>query len=163
MKGILYKYNLHGFFCFLILLFSAINGFAQKGVNVGFSKIEGFEIKSGMEPVSGMYAQTYSRKAQFDDVFVVKKAPGIKPGKLDFNRFMVISFSTSKSTTETIYKLEKIRKNQGVLEVYFVSSTQNKQMKLAKAAYCLYSTAKDESLKGMIYYLNGKVFQDVQN
>ncbi len=146
----------------IALFYHPQQGFAQASTSVGFSKLEGYAVRPGMEPAGGMTTQLFARREQFDQNFVPAPLKGRKAPYVDFNRFVVLACIAPKTNVETTLTLQKIRKNNGIMEVYFLSKTGNKS-KNAVAPCCLYTTAVDKSLSSIVYYLNGKVYLDLRN
>jgi hypothetical protein len=147
---------------FLALFFWPPFSTAQKVGLVGFSKLEGYFVKPGMEPKSGLNTQLFARKEQFDEYFISKVIPGKKISKIDFSRYVVLVCMSAKTNIETTLKLEKILKKNGTMEIYF-KAVYGKKLVSAIIPACFYITAIDKSLSGMVYYVNGKLVQDVQN
>ena len=150
-----------------VLLLLGFNVFILQGNpsqisnSIGFSKVIGYEMRPGMEPTSGFNTQIFARKEQFDQNFVSKPVKG-KASKLDFSRFILMVCTSAKSNIETTLSLQKLIKKDGVFEVYFTAK-YGKALKVPAAASCLYSTAIDKSLNGIVFYINGKMVQDVRN
>lgn len=133
---------------------------ASGEVKVGFGNLQGYAIRPKMAPKSGFNTQLFSRKDQFDEYYT--PVQGKKPGKLDFNRFVVLVCQSAPTTVETTLKLDKLVKVNGVLEVHF-SATYGPKRKDSYSPVCMYTTAVDKSLASMVYYINGKVVQDLRN
>jgi hypothetical protein len=145
----------------LILIFSTFQILWATGeVKVGFGSLQGYAIRPKMMPKSGFNTQLFSRKDQFDEYYA--PVAGKKAGKLDFNRFVVLVCQSAPTMVETTLKLDKLVKVNGVLEVHF-SATYGAKRKDSYAPVCMYTTAVDKSLASMVYYLNGKVVQDLRN
>jgi len=133
----------------------------QNGSSIGFAKIEGFFLRPEMVPKTEFNTQIFARKEQFDQHFVTRPGKG-KVSKLDFSKYIVVVCSSPKSTIETTLSLQKIIKKAGVFEIYFLAK-YGKHIKLPVSSTCLYSTAIDKSLTGIVFYVNGKLVQDVRN
>jgi hypothetical protein len=145
-----------------VIVWFPLSSFTQKPAQVGFSKLEGYFVKPGMEPKSGLNTQLFARKAQFDEYFISKVTPGKKITQLDFNRYVVLVCMSAKTNIETTMKLEKVLKKNGTMEIYF-TAVYGKKLASPIIPACFYTTAIDKSLSGMVYYINGKLVQDVQN
>ena len=145
-----------------VLVWLPLSSFKQKAAQVGFSKLEGYFVKPGMEPKSGLNTQLFARKEQFDEYFISKVIPGKKISKLDFSRYVVLVCMSAKTNVETTLKLEKVLKKNGTMEIYF-NAVYGKKLPAPIIPACFYTTAIDKSLSGMVYYINGKLVQDVQN
>lgn len=151
------------YFLFLsVFIWIPLSSSVQKPAQVGFSKLEGYFVKPGMEPKSGLNTQLFARKEQFDEYFISKVIPGKKISKLDFTRYVVLVCMSAKTNVETTLKLEKILKRNGSMEIYF-TAVYGKKLASPMIPACFYTTATDKSLSGMAYYVNGKMVQDVQN
>jgi len=145
-----------------VFVWLPLSSFTQKPAQVGFSKMEGYFVKPGMEPKTGLNTQLFARKEQFDEYFISKVMPGKKISKLDFSRYVVLVCMSAKTNVETTLKLEKVLKKNGTMEIYF-TATYGKKLPASVIPACFYTTAIDKSLSGMVYYINGKLVQDVQN
>jgi hypothetical protein len=145
-----------------VFVWLPISSFTQKSAPVGFSKLDGYFVKPGMEPKSGLNTQLFARKEQFDEYFISKVMPGKKISKLDFSRYVVLVCMSAKTNVETTLKLEKVLKKNGTMEIYF-TAVYGKKLTSPFIPACFYTTAIDKSLSGMVYYINGKLVQDVQN
>ena len=93
-------------------------------VKVSFTKLAGFTLKPEAEPKTGYFTQLFARKNKFDQHF--NGSPGKNSSQINFDKFVVIACATQKSKLETNISLEKILKNYGVLEVYFVKTVGKK-------------------------------------
>ena len=151
-------------FCLFLIAFIwfPLSSFTQKPAQVGFTKLEGYFVKPGMEPKSGLNTQLFARKEQFDEYFISKVIPGKKISRLDFTRYVVLVCMAAKTNIETTLKLEKVLKKNGTMEIYF-TAVYGKKLPASVIPACFYTTAIDKSLSGMVYYINGKMVQDVQN
>jgi len=156
------------FIVFILLIINNIynisNASAQNknggSIRVGFSKVEGYLLKPGLEPRSGYFIQLFSRKEQFDHHFIFDKAKKVKPINLKGIVVMVCAAPKSKLGTSII--LDKIIKKAGVMEVYFIKKAGKSTTNLT-TPFCMYSTGKDESLSGIDYYVDGKLEMDLRN
>jgi hypothetical protein len=135
---------------------------SQNRVKIGFAELKGYTVKAGFEPKSGYNTQLYGRKEQFFQHYKTAGTAGVKPGKVDFNRFVVLVCQSAPTKNETTLKLERLVKVQGVLEVYFTAVT-GKPRTTSYTPACMYTTALDRSLMGMVFYVNGKIVQDLRN
>ena len=147
---------------FVFLFFACVVQLALAAgeIKVGFGSLQGYIIRPKMAPKSGFNTQLFSRKEQFEEYYMT--ATGKKAGKLDFNRFVVLVCQSAPTQVETHLKLEKLVKVNGVMEVHF-SATYGAKRKDSYSPACMYTTAIDKSLASMVYYINGKVVQDLRN
>jgi hypothetical protein len=149
------------FFLFLTFGLTFHSAISQNGVNIGFAELKGYSVKAGFEPKSGYNTQLFARRDQFFQHYKPATS-GVKPGKLDFNKFVVLVCQSAPTKVETNLKLERMVKVLGTLEVYFTATT-GKTRTTAYTPSCMYTTAIDRSLNGMVFFVNGKVVQDLRN
>ena len=158
---------LHSIFSFSLVMFFAFSGmvYGQKkkatGQIIGFSKLDGYVLKPEAEPKPGVFfSELISRQVRFDETFKPVKGKKLKP--IPFNNFVVIAGALPKTKVETNLVLEKVVKNNGILEVYF-KKTEGKNPGNGKVPFCVYTTALDNSISGLDYYLNGKLEMELRN
>ena len=158
---------LHSIFSFSMVMFFVFSGmvYGQKkkatGQGIGFSKLDGYVLKPESEPKPGVFfSELISRQVRFDELFKPEKGKKLKP--IQFKNLVVVAGALPKTKLETNLVLEKIVKNKDILEVYF-KKTEGRNPGNGKAPFCLYTTALDNSISGLDYYLNGKLEMELRN
>jgi len=128
---------------------------------VNFTKLSGFTLKPEAEPRSGYFTQLFARKVQFDQHFNPDK--GKSSSLINFDKFSVLAGAVAKSKYETTISIEKIQKNKGVMEVYFITTTGKKLETRKTVPQVLYTIGQDNSIFGINYYVNGKLEMELRN
>jgi hypothetical protein len=158
LKNQMKNLNLFLFFLFIGFLCFGFRTPLQVS-KVNFTKLIGYQKKMAMSPPQS-HAQLYFRKEQFDNYF--EKSPGINQNQIQFGKDVVITMVFPKSKQETIVKLERINKVDGIWEIYFTSK-RGKTLKKEAISQGLYLAKIDSSIHGIVIYLDGKVHTDLRN
>jgi hypothetical protein len=148
-------------FSFTLVFFLGLTSFSPENqvTKVPFTKLSGYQRKMGTSPYEST-SQLYYRIEQFDSFFEAIK--GQAPGKINFGKQVVVTMVFPKSKTETIVNLERINKVDGVWEIYFTSK-KGKKLKKETISQGLYLADVDKSIHGVMFYLDGKVHNDLRN
>lgn len=134
---------------------------AQKPKTIPFSAISGYRIKSNAISGKGFNFQLYARDEAFSSSF--EKVPGAKTSsKLNFSLVSVIACIGEKTNNDARITLEKVIRKDGIMEVYF-KSTSGEKLSAPRNPFGLYSIGIDRSMSGIDYYMNGKLVQELRN
>lgn len=151
---------------FHILLFTAISiaflsfrSFVP--TPIPFQKLSGYVLNENKQPSYGNFAQLIFRDHIFS-LFFSPKNPKEKLPAIDFENQTVICLIGAKSKIETTLTLDKIVKENDKYLFYFVSK-KGKSLKTSIAPYCIYSMKRDKTIRGISYFLDGNLIEDVKN
>jgi hypothetical protein len=134
---------------------------AQKSGSSGFTKVQGYKPRAGVNPGKEYLMQVFTGKTLFEGMF--EKVPGAKtPALPDFGKKGLLACISPATSLETSISLEKLLKKDGVLLVYF-SVKSGKKSAAATVPFGLFSISLDRSLSGIDYYINGKLVQELRN
>jgi hypothetical protein len=144
---------------FLFFVFAPAN--SQNSVSVPFQKLEGFLLNSAKNPGTGNYAQLIFRQNLFNN-FYIQNPKASKVSKIDFENQTVISLTGLKSKEVKGFSIDKVLKENSKILIYFTTQ-KGKKSKELMVPFCIYTIKRDPGIKGISYFLDGQLLEDVKN
>ena len=124
------------------------------------TKHAGYSVKPGMGPEKGFQGYMLYRRTNLKDLLEEgKRMPG---DTLNFKQCIGITMMGAKSDLKTEIQLTKVTTAKNNLKFYFTSKTGKKQSKFTVPLY-VGTIPKQLGIKGIQFYMDGKLLEDVHN